>query len=114
MKEDEQPTTRWNKPGCAGMVKIRWRSDFTLDANGESVMNVDWKRGSNAYWVLNPDNHNNGRFYSIDVHHFFQGLDAGIVYTEDKEKIILTGNQNIDAYAGSVPPKPNQSIHRAF
>jgi hypothetical protein len=32
------------------------------------------------------------------VHHFLEGLDAGVVYTEDKEKIILTGNQNIDAY----------------
>jgi hypothetical protein len=72
--------------------------DFTLDENGEYTMNVDWKRGSNAYWVLNPDNHNNGRFYSIDVHHILEGLDADIVYTEDKEKIILTGNQNIHAY----------------
>jgi hypothetical protein len=27
-----------------------------------------------------------------------EGLDADIEYTEDKDKIILTGNQNIDAY----------------
>ena len=72
--------------------------DFVLDANGEYVMNVDWKRGSDAYWVLNPDNHDNGRWERIDVQHTLEGLDADIEYTEDKEKIILTGNQNIDEY----------------
>jgi hypothetical protein len=46
--------------------------DYAADANGESVMNVDWKRGSNAYWVLNPDNHDNGRYTGIDVQHTLQ------------------------------------------
>jgi hypothetical protein len=72
--------------------------DFALDADGESVMNVDWKRGSGAYWVLNPDNNDNGRFYGINVQHTLEGLNADIEYTEDKENIILTGNQNIDEY----------------
>jgi hypothetical protein len=44
---------------------------------------------------LNPDNHDNGRYTGIDVQHTLPGLDADIEYTEDKEKIILTGNQNI-------------------
>ena len=53
-------------------------------------MNVDWQRGSNAYWVLNPDNHDDARFQGIDVQHTLEGLNADIEYTmdgtEDKEK----------------------------
>jgi hypothetical protein len=54
-------------------------------------MNVDWKRGSDAYWVLNPDNHSNV-FNDLTLRHIFEALDGEIECTEDKNKIIVKGN----------------------
>ena len=53
--------------------------DFTLDVGGEYTMNVDWKRGSDAHWVLNPDNQSNV-FNDLTLRHIFEALDGEIEY----------------------------------
>jgi hypothetical protein len=65
--------------------------DFTLDEKGECTMNVHWQRGSNASWVLNPDNHKD-MFNDLVLRHIFEALDGELEYTEDKNKIIVKGS----------------------
>ena len=66
--------------------------DYTADSNGELVMNVDWKRGSDASMVLIHQNYPNMFNEIITLIHRFESLDGDLAYTADRNTISVKGD----------------------
>ena len=73
--------------------------DYTADSNGELVMNVDWKRGSDASMVLIHQNYPNMFNEIITLIHRFESLDGDLAYTADRNTISVKGD-----YSGRIGP----------
>ena len=73
--------------------------DYTADSNGEFVMNVDWKRGSDASMVLIHQNYPNMFNEIITLIHRFESLDGDLAYTADRNTISVKGD-----YSGRIGP----------